>query len=511
MDLSLMFQFAIERTPEKLAIVDGSNRLTYQQLGSRVKKIAFQLSKLGISKGDRVAICLETSEQNASAFFALQLLGAVAVPFNFRTKKEGIVYYIQDCEAKMFIFSDQIASLVEEVIEQLTICQYFINIGQIHHTQFIPFEQIVEKESALIDDYPSINGEDFSCILYTSGTTGEPKGIPLTHSQSLFRVMGHALNHGYINRNDEKVIGLMPLFHTVGMHAVFISAILFNHTYYPIAKFDPAQTLELMEKERITFLYGTPTHYQMLLNCEGFSLYDLSSIRHALYAGAPMSPNLAKQCAEKITPNLTLIYGNTETYNALFFRHTQDKPGIAVCGLFHRVRVVRIGGTPNDITPPNTEGELIIDMRSPEAFVSYLNKPGQTKQKVKEGWYYTGDACKMDQDGYYTITGRVDEMIISGGENIHPAEVESILLMHHRIKDVAVVGIQDETWGQIVKAYVVPKDSSLTITDLEQLLKESSLENYKRPRSIDFIDEIPRNPSGKILRTVLSQPVSQKG
>jgi 2-furoate---CoA ligase len=503
MNLSLMFQFALERTPEKLAIVEGSTRFTYRQWGNRVRLIASQLAGLGISKGDPVAICLENCEQNASVFFALQLLGAVAVPVNFRTKKEGIAYYVKDSAAKMLIFNDMVAPMVEELVEELPGCERFIHVGQLNNEKFIPFEYLVNGEIPLNHKYPSISGDDLSCILYTSGTTGDPKGIALTHNQSLFRVLGHALNHGYLNRNDELVIGLMPIFHTVGLHAVLITAILFNHTYYPLAKFDPSQTLQLIEKERITFLYATATHFQMLLNCENSIQYDLSSVRHALYAGAPMSPSLAKQCADRITPNLTLIYGNTETYNSLFLRHTQERPGATVCGLFHRVRVVGIGGNPEDVLPPDTEGELIIDMNSPEAFVTYMNKPEKTKEKVKNGWYYTGDACKVDKDGFYTITGRVDEMIICGGENIHPAEVESVLLSYEGIKDVAVVGIPNETWGQIVKAYVVANDPRLQAEDLEQFLKKSKLENYKRPKQIDFIEEIPRNPSGKILRSIL--------
>lgn len=503
MNVSLMFQFAKERTPDKLAIVDGDLRLTYREWGNRVENLARHLADMGISKGDAVAICMENSEENVTSFFALQLLGAVPVPFNFRSKKEGILYHLLDCEAKMIIFSDIAAANIEELLPELPETMLFINAGLEEHPRFLSFKNIISTVPAYKGAFPELRSDDLSCILYTSGTTGAPKGIPLTHENSIFRILGLAANSGYIHQNEEKMIGLMPLFHTVGIHAVMLSSVMFNYTYYPVKQFDPQKTMELIENEKITHVFGTPTHFQMIMKSVGFNRYNLSSIRHMLYAGAPMSPTLAIECAEKLCSNLTLIYGNTETYNGLYMRHTQNHPGMSVGGVFHNIRLVQFGGSVEDVVPTGKEGELIIDMRSPESFTHYLKKPEQTDKKVKNGWYYTGDAFRLTEEGYIQYSGRVDDMIISGGENIHPSEVEDHILAHPNVKDVAIVGLPNEQWGQLVKAYIVSKDNNLDADTIDNYLRSSSLENFKRPRAYEFIDEIPRNPSGKILRTNL--------
>ena len=503
MNLSLMFQFAKERTPDKLAIVEGDLSLTYKEWGKRVETFAHHLSGLNIKKGDTVAIYMENSESYATAFFALQLLGAVPVLFNSRAKKEGILYHMRDSNSKMIIFSDFTAAGVEEAMAELPDHIQFINMGRTERPKFISFEKMMTTSSVNRGVFPELNVNDLSCILYTSGTTGEPKGIPLSHENSVSRILGLALNCGHTHQNDERVIGLMPLFHTVGLHAVFLTSIMFNHTYYPVRQFDPLKTLELIENEKITHVFGTPTHFQMMLKTDGFNRYNTSSIQHMLYAGAPMSPSLVKECNEKLCDDMTLIYGNTETYNSLYMRHTQNYPGVSVRGVFHNIRLIKIGGTEKDTIATGEEGEMIVDMRSPEAFTHYLNKPEQTAKKVKNGWYYTSDAFKLTEEGYVQYSGRIDDMIISGGENIHPSEVEDHILSYPGVKDAAVVGLPNDQWGQLVKAYIVKKDDALDIDTIDQYLRKSSLENFKRPREYEFIDIIPRNPSGKILRTDL--------
>lgn len=510
MNLSLMFQFATERTPDKLAIVEGDMRLTYREWGERVETFARHLADLNIGKGDKVAIYLENTEVYATAFFALQLLGAAPVLFNFRVKKEGVLYHLKDSGSKMVILSDLTAENVVEATPDLPDQMLYMSMGQKEHPKFLSFERIMSTTPAYNGAFPKLNGNDLSCILYTSGTTGVPKGVPLSHENSISRVLGLALNCGYLHQNDEKVIGLMPLFHTVGLHAVLCSSVMFNHTYYPVKLFDPLKTLELIENEKITFVFGTPTHFQMILKADGFERFDLSSIHHILYGGAPMSPSMAKECREKICSHLTLIYGNTETYDSLYMRHTEYQPGMAT-GMNHNIRLIKFGGTEEDTISPGEEGEMIVDMRSPEAFAEYLNKPEQTAKKVKNGWYYTSDAFLMTAEGHAQYSGRMDDMIISGGENIHPVEVEDHIMAHSGVKDVAVVGLPDDKWGQLVKAYIVKKDDALNIETIDQYLRSSSLENFKRPRAYEFIDVIPRNPSGKILRSDLVKMSVQGG
>lgn len=502
MDVATMMGWAVRRLPEKLAVVEGEKRLTYCEWGARVDRLSRSLSRLGIGKGDRVACMLKNSEEHATTFFALQKLGAVAVPFNFRVKREGIVYHVNDSGAKMIFFDEDVAEEVMAARESMPACEHYVCVGEMEGS--VAFEELLLDEAPPVE-FPQLGGEDPSMILYTSGTTGAPKGVLLTHEASLARAFGMMINHGQRHLSDERVIGLMPLFHTVGVHTVLLGTVLVNGTYCPVRRFSPEAALDMIEREKITYLFGTPTHLQMLLQ-EDLSSRDLSSIEHVLYAGAPMSGKLVKECAEKLTENVTLIYGNTETFNSLFMRRTHDMPGASVCGVLHDVRVIRIGEGHEDPVAPGEEGELIVDVRSPESFEEYWNRPEQTAEKVREGWYYTGDACLFEvEDGRpsYTLTGRLDDMIISGGENIHPAEIENLLASHSGVGDVAVVGVPDPRWGEAVKAFVARSDPALTEGQLNDFFEESRLENYKRPRSYEFLPEIPRNPSGKILRARL--------
>lgn len=505
MNVATMMEWAVRRTPEKLAIVEDDKRLTYQEWGKRADRLAHNLSHLGIGKGDRVACMLKNCEEHATTFFALQKLGAIAVPFNFRVKQEGLVYHVNDSGAKAIVFDEDAAVQIIGVRDLMPNCEHYLCVGENSGEDVLTFEEFAMNEAPQVE-FPLLNGDDPSVILYTSGTTGTPKGVLITHSASLARAFGLILNHGQKHLSGERAIGLMPLFHTVGLHTVLLGTVLLNGTYYPVKRFSPAVALDLIEQERITYLFGTPTHFQMLLQ-GNLSGRDLSSVKHALYAGAPMSSRLVRECAEKLTENLTLIYGNTETYNSLFRRNTYHQPGEAVCGILHEVRVVRFGGIHEDIVAQGEEGELIVNASSQESFKEYWNKPQETDEKVRQGWYYTGDACVFDiEDGQrlYSVTGRVDDMIISGGENIHPAEIENLLASHPGIKDVAVIGNPDEQWGETVKAFVSVSDTDLTAEQLEDFFKKSPLEDYKKPRSYEFLSEIPRNPSGKILRADLN-------
>lgn len=504
MDLKRMFALAVGRTPDKEAVVDGVRRYTYGEWATRVYALANSLLSLGLKKGDRVGMVLKNREETATAIMATQVAGLVAVPVNPRTGARGTAYILKDSGARAVIFEEVTSAATEEAAESVAECKILISIDGKYTAQgVLEFNELLQRgepEEPAVD----VRGEDVGQIIYTSGTTGEPKGVPVTHEASLFRVYCIDLHHGLRLGDEHRIIGLMPLFHTVGLHAVFLNSVSLNGTYYPVADFVPAQVIDLIEREKITLLYGAPTHFYMILEDPTFQRERVQSVRDALFSGAPMTEVLHKRVAREICENLTNIYGNTETYNSLWYRRAWERPGALVPGVFHSTRIVKPGGRPDEQVGPGEEGELIVDMRSPEAFSGYWNKPDKTAEKVKYGWYYTGDVYYVHPDGAVSYSGRVDDMILTGGENVHPTEVEDVLAKHPQVADVAVVGLPDDRWGQAVTAFIVPRSKELTAEELDRFCRESKeLDTWKRPRRYEFVESIPRNPSGKIMRYVL--------
>lgn len=494
------FEVACERTPSRLAVVQGSIRWSFGDLWEHASKLARVFTEKGLVVGDRVLVGLRNTPENVAVFFATQMNGLVYVPINYRVHASSVQYFWQYSGASLGI-------LESDLIEGLLQADPFWVGAQAADNLWIGDSRLWERTHGTdrLFIQPQVDDGNLSMILFTSGTTGKPKGVPLTHGNVLARTLGPSLNWDCPHDAQERVLGIMPLYHTIGLQACLLYGILQNHTYYPVAQFSPASTLKLIESERITHVFGTPTHLYALVTEPTLGQIDTSSLTHILYGGAPMSPYVIQGCAQRLCSRITYVYGNTETYNALYHREAARTLEQSVGGIYHRVRVVEIGGTPDQLVDRGHEGELIIDVRSPESFKGYWNLPEKTGEKVKEGWYFSGDSCRWEGENTYRVTGRVDDMIISGGENIQPVTVENALLGHPDVLDVAVAGIPDEHWGQKVKAYVVTRNAGLAVSDLDQWVKtRSTLDPYMRPRSYQFVADIPRNPSGKILRQSLN-------
>jgi len=301
----------------------------------------------------------------------------------------------------------------------------------------------------------------------------------------------------------------MPLYHTMGMRSL-LSIMFLNGKYVILPDFDAKEALELIEREEITCLYLVPTLYHDILNHAEFHHFDLSKLKKIGYAGASMTTALTEKCIEMLKPEVFVNhFGSTEIYTFTINHNVKEKPGCAGKPGFHQsIRIVKAdpdgNATPEDVVEKGELGEIIVNIESPESFKGYWNRPDATKKAIRDGWYFTGDLGKLDEDGDLYVVGRVDDMIISGGENIHPLEVEDVLAKHPKVHEVAVIGEEDERWGQVVSAYVVPKDPSLTIQELDDYCKNNTkLSNFKRPRKYVFIQEVPKSPVGKILRRKL--------
>jgi 2-furoate---CoA ligase len=348
---------------------------------------------------------------------------------------------------------------------------------------------------------------DLSLILYTSGTTGRPKGVPRTQRNHYAGAVAQALQCAY--EPGERTLGVMPLYHTMGIHALTGMAAV-NGCFVCQPEWSAAQALALIQAERISALYLIPTLFYDLVHAPEFGRAAVGSVTKLAYAGAPMLAALTEACVKAFEPQVFVNhYGSTEIYTFSVRPGVHDKPGCAGRpGLHSALRVVvasterRVG--PDEVVPAGEKGEIIASLASDEAFAGYWNRPDADARALREGWYFTGDMGYLDSEGELHVAGRVDDMIISGGENIHPVEVEEVLARHPHVVDVAVVGEPDERWGQRVVAFVVPGVRELTGEALDAHCRSSGdLAPFKRPRRVVFVQAIPKTASGKILRRLL--------
>jgi 2-furoate---CoA ligase len=502
---SLLARAALRR-PDAEAVVEGRRRLTYAELDARAAEGARGFARLGVVRADRVLLVLRNRLEHVVAYWALQKLGAVAVPVNFRLAGNELRYVLEDSGARLALFEPSTADAMLEASRGGEARLVFVG-GQTHDAALgdvTIFDDLLDREGPVVSGAPA--EDDPSLILYTSGTTGRPKGVPRTHKNHYAGAMAHVIQCGYTW--GERTLGVMPLYHTMGIHALTSMAAI-NGCFVCQPDWSSAGALELIARERLTALYLIPTLFWELTHAPELARSDVSSVRKLAYAGAPMLAPLTEACAKTFRPDLFVNhYGSTEIYTFSIHPDVRAKPGCAGRpGIHSALRVVtasterRIG--PDEIVASGVKGEIIASLGSDEAFAGYWNRPDADARALREGWYFTGDMGWIDADGDLWVAGRVDDMIISGGENIHPVEVEDVLARHPNVKDVAVVGEPDEKWGERVVAFIVPA-GELRADVLDQHCRVSGdLANFKRPRRFVFVAEIPKTASGKILRRLL--------
>jgi 2-furoate---CoA ligase len=339
-------------------------------------------------------------------------------------------------------------------------------------------------------------------MLYTSGTTSRPKGVPRRHRMERAAALAHVAQNLY--GFGERTLGVMPLYHTMGVRSLLAMSLI-GGTFVCLPRFAPAAALALIARERVTNLYLVPTLYHDLLASPDFAAADISSVRKLGFAGAPMTDGLLARLNEAFKPELFVNhYGSSEVYTCTIEQHAPGKPGAAgKAGLNQLIRVVRLGAaSAGEVAASGEGGEIVALLAGDEAFEGYWRRPEADARALRDGWYFTGDTGYFDADGDLFVTGRVDDMIITGGENISPVEVESCLSLHPAVSEVAVVGLPDERWGQIVAAFVRPA-LAVDAAALDRHCRDAGLSDYKRPRRFVFVAELPKSPVGKLLRRKL--------
>jgi 2-furoate---CoA ligase len=352
------------------------------------------------------------------------------------------------------------------------------------------------------DTQPRAGPDAWSVMLYTSGTTARPKGVPRRQRAERAAALAHVAQNLY--RAGERTLGVMPLYHTMGVRSL-IAMSLVGGAFVCLPRFDAGHALELIAAEKISNLYLVPTLYHDLLHHEAFKRADVASVRKLGFAGASMTDGLLKELVAAFKPELFVNhYGSSEIYTFTIEQNAAAKPGSAGrAGINQMVRVVRLAAaSPDEVATAGEEGEIIALLASDESFEGYWRRPEADAKALRGGWYFTGDTGYFDAEGDLFVTGRVDDMIITGGENVSPVEIESCLSLHAAVSEVAVVGLTDERWGKVVAAFI-KRRATVEPDELDQFCRTSGLASFKRPRRYVFVEDIPKSPVGKLLRRKL--------
>jgi fatty-acyl-CoA synthase len=494
-----------ERFPERTAQLFNERVTNYAELHKRACRVANGLIKEGCKPTDRIGILSRNSDTYFEVVFGAALSRAVAMCANWRLAASELVFVLNDASVQILFVSKQFYTIAEKIKSELPKLRKIIALDG-EHPEWPSYAEWAAAQSDA-DPHLKHEADDVAVQMYTSGTTGLPKGVELSNANYLafFKVVNSMTWSDF--GKDDRILVVMPLFHVAGLN-IGILALAQGATGVILGEFDPLALVGLVGKYRITHVNVVPAVILFLLQQPEVKNADFSSLKVMMYGAAPMAQDLLRQARETFGCDFAQVYGMTET------------TGVGTCLMpedhIKRPEKLKSVGRPSSgiemkiITPegkpakPGEVGEVMI--RGACVMKGYWNKPEATAETVVDGWLRTGDAAYMDEEGYLYIHDRVKEMIISGGENIYPAEVENAIFAHPKVADVAIIGIPDDRWGEAVKAVVVVQPGEkLTAQEVIDFARDR-IAHYKCPKSVDFIDALPRNPSGKILRRELRKP-----
>jgi len=489
--------------PNKEALYDvtADRRLTFAELNARANQTCNALLSLGLEKGERVALLAFNGHPFVECFFGPAKAGLVIMPLNCRLTAEELAFILKDGGARALVFDADLAPVVEQIRamgDAGSDVEHWICIGDTTPDFAVDYEALLAAQDAT-EPAEKAGADDNLFIMYTSGTTGHPKGVVHTHRTVMWALFTLS-NTADIQLRDKYMV-LLPLFH-VGALTPLICGVYKGNTLVILRHFDPVQTWSLIETERVTTTLAVPAMLGFMLQVPDFQRYDWSTLRYITSGAAPL-PVATIHAYKHLGIEVHQVFGMTETCGPACLIGPDDamrKIGSTGKSFFHtRVRIVDTEGT--DL-PPGQAGEILV--RGPHIMKEYWNRPEATADTIVDGWLHTGDVAVMDEEGFVTIQDRIKDMIISGGENVYPAEIENVLLHHPGIADAAVIGQDSSKWGESPFAVVVRKDPALTEAEVLAHCGEH-LARFKLPKGAAFVDTIPRNPSGKILKRVLRE------
>ncbi len=489
--------------PNKVALICGERSLTYAELNARARRVANALRDQGVKAGDRVAVMAYNSIELLEIVSGLSKLSAITVLLNYRLREHEVAYILNDCQAKAVIAGPELAGVVEQARAEVPGDFVYVAIGKPAWSGWQGYEDLLATASEEL--VPVDERRLASAMSYTSGTTGKPKGAYRPRGVPVSDVIRLVQTFELTEPDVHLLAG--PYYHSAPSFFVSLHVLL-GSTIVIQPKYDPVEALQLIERHQVTTTFMAPTLLQRLCDVpeDVFSRSDTSSLRSIILAGAPCPYVLKERASKRLGECLWEFYGATETSIVTLLRPEDQlsKPGS--CGKVGPGQEIRLLDAAGNEVPDGVPGEM---WSRNDWLAEYYNKPEATASNTKDGFFSVGDIAYRDEDGYYYICDRKIDMIISGGVNIYPAEIEAVLTAHPAVADVAVIGVPDEQWGESTKAVVALRSgASATAEELIAFCGER-LAAYKKPRSVDFVDDLPRNPTGKLMKTLIRQPYWQ--
>jgi long-chain acyl-CoA synthetase len=492
-NLATVLTDTAERQSDRIAIKLDDFEVSFEQLNEASARVAALLKDKGLEPGDRVGIMLPNVPQFAAAYYGVLRSGGVAVPMNPLLKKREAGFYLEDPEAKLLFAWHDFEEAAKQAAEDAGAELVLVEPGK--------FEQLIGEHEP---DFDVIDREDddTAVILYTSGTTGKPKGAELTHSNLLKNAEAAVSLTGA--SADDTLLGALPLFHSFGQTCGLNASMSAGATLSMIPRFDPAKALEIIQRDGVTVFQGVPTMFTAMLHEDSKDDVDVASLRVCISGGSAMPVEVMRGFEEQFGCKVLEGYGLSETSPVASFNHPdkERKPG-SIGTPIEGVEMKLVDDDGNDVEAGEV-GEIVI--KGHNIMKGYWNRPDATEEAIKDGWFYSGDMGKVDEDGYFSIVDRKKELIIRGGYNVYPREVEEVLYEHPAVLEAAVIGVPDDKMGEEVGAAVVLKEGEDVSEDELREYVKSEVASYKYPRKIWFEDELPKGPTGKILKKDIEMP-----
>ena len=484
-------------TPDREAVISKGRVFTFRQLNHRSCQLANAFAALGVEPEDRVGLLMHNNSEFLETYFAASKIGAVLVPLNTRLSTAEIDFILGDCGVDYLVYGQAFEPTVARTTFSVRGRPMF-STGDSSLPNTRSYEEFLSQGDSKEPAVP-VDENDLNVIMYTSGTTGHPKGAMLTH-KGMYGA-GLEMLIGLHYQYPDRCLILGPFFHS-GSITPLIGHVIKGIGSVVMEKFDPSKALALMEAYRIQLMIGVTTIMKMMLDVPDLLSYNLEAWKYAILPGSPLPFSLIKEAYDRIGVLCQNLWGMTELCGPGSFMNVEDilnKPGSAGKPYFNvDLRIVDADGT--DL-PAGQVGEVVVS--APHAMLGYWNRPDATRETIQHGWLYTGDLGYVDAEGFLYVIDRKKDMLVSGGENVYPAEIERVITELPEVAEVSVIGIPDEKWGEVPKAFIVTvRDRALT-TEAVIAFCRSKLAGYKVPKQIAFIDQLPRTPSGKVLKRKL--------